>query len=851
MRVPTLHLALLLAFTSAAFPETAPPPTGELINLTSRAHGGRIVNASSGNDSDNVDRLIDGEAGDKAYATERGSALPQDIVLAFYKDQVATIKKIVLNPKSKADPKTWLQDFEVQVSLTSPVNDFIPLGNFTLKQDGTPQEFPLLDLKAKFVKLRLYSNYGGATATLNEIEVWGLLNKEPEFYITEIDKDQLSHFKNMGQDALVLVEYNDAEKRMIRDAKDGRFDDMPLAEAALIASGVADEKALKKYLAVVNRLIEGARKASTGAKNEIHRGFLVFEYLHKSFFDHYEHGATDFDKLLDTRIFNCVSSCTLYNSVCLPLGLKAGAIELPDHVFSILHAEGEAVDAETTSPNGFFRIRDPEQWARFKDKSGFAYDPDPKSKHRREVEAVGLVAIIYSNRAVGLMNAGEYWRALVCLSKALEMDPGFASALHATIGCYLLWGVGELKAKNWEKAVAIFREGLKIDRFNFSLDADLICAFNTWGLALAEEKKYAEALAVFERGLQQSPGNPYFTNNRKSIYVRWAVGRLDAGQPEEALAIVEKAAAQTGDAKLATEGKGMVYEQWALGLAKAGEFAKAVETMAQAMAANPQDRRLRQNRNWVIFQWAKSLADAGKLDETIRVLGEGMKIDPDERVFRQNRAFYCAQIAGELLQKGDLMGASDRFTEAAELDPEDRDMHKARNALFHNAGLEALKAEAYDRAIAVFNLGAGLSGGEREFLKDRAYAYQEWALATEKKSGPDAAAELLFRAVKKHGDDYDMGKTCDAYIARVGIALADGKQDWENALAWFNKALAERESPSFRQNRNYVYFKWAESFDQAKDWDGAIRVMERAMKADPGERKFKQNRDYYAAQKGK
>ncbi len=847
MRPPLAAFCLLVA--APAWAQLAPPPEGELINLAARRMGGRVVNVSSnGSGEGSEDWLIDEQQTDTPYATQAKAPLPQDLVLAFYKDQVATLKSIVLDATSKAEPEARLEDFEVFVSLTSPVAGYVSIGTFTLGPDSKPHDFPLLDFKAKFVKVRLYSNRGGKKTTLNEIAVFGILPKEPEFFVTEIDKKQLTHFKSMGRDALVFPDWHPMEKRMLQDAKDGKFDETKLEEAALIASGVFDEKKRGGYLDQIHRLQEGARKASFGAKSGIEKGALVFAWLHSEFFDEYKSGATDFDKMLDSQLFNCVSSSTLYNVVCLPLGLDMAAIEVPGHVFSLLHADGEAIDAETTSPGGFFRIRDPAQFERFRQLTGLQYVPDPKSRHRREVGSVGLVAIIYFNRALGRLAENDFVSAILCFGKALEMDPGNASALRSLIDAYNAWGLHEGKAKRFEQAAAIFREGLKIDSLNYALDANRTVSFQQWAAALVDAKQWAEAVGVLERGLEQDPGNPYFVDNRVWVYQKWAAERMAEGKPEEALATLEDAAKKTGDAKLATSGKAWALNSWAQKLVAAGEFRKAFDAMTQAVAADPKDKRHRQNRLWVVSQWTHALDQAGKRAEAVAVLEAALELDPKEHSLRQNRAYYCAKAAEELLAKDDLMGAADYFGRAAESDPNDKELQQARVATFNTRAMELSRAGAYERSIAVLNLGISLDQS-RGLRQNRAVVYHDWATAAAAKQGTDAGIEILRRARERHPDDVDVEQAWNGFVNRHGIDLYGKEKKAEAALAWFQKAMVlDPKEGSFRNNRNWVFFEMAKECADRKDWAGAIAVMERAAAVDPKEGKFKQNLKYYRAQ---
>src|SRR5262249_52511052 len=56
------------------------------------------------------------------------------------------------------------------------------------------------------------------------------------------------------------------EAALIEDARDGKLDRFSFAEACLIASGVTDAAARKKYLSELDRIEADARKSLDGAK---------------------------------------------------------------------------------------------------------------------------------------------------------------------------------------------------------------------------------------------------------------------------------------------------------------------------------------------------------------------------------------------------------------------------------------------------------------------------------------------------------------------------------------------------------------------------------------------------------
>ena len=155
----------------------------------------------------------------------------------------------------------------------------------------------------------------------------------------------------------------------------------------------------------------------------------------------YEAGQTDVSAILETGTFNCVSSAALYNVIARGLGLDARAVEVPNHAFSILYDGSQHADIETTTKGGFNPSRDAKAQEEFSKLTGFAYIPDSNRDERREVGETGLVAIIYYNHGVDLMNAKRYHEALLANFRAMSLDKEFDSAVKNALAALANWSV--------------------------------------------------------------------------------------------------------------------------------------------------------------------------------------------------------------------------------------------------------------------------------------------------------------------------------------------------------------------------------------------------------------------------
>ncbi|MBI3270041.1 MAG: tetratricopeptide repeat protein [Planctomycetes bacterium] len=813
-------------------------------NLVLRAKGGRVVSVSSdrGSGEGTADRLIDGKTTDEGYSTAEGTKLPQDVVLAFNRDQVAALRSIRLDPSSVSAADCRAKDFEVLVSLASPIDDFVSLGRWKLANEPKSQSFDLPHVPAKFVRVRLLSNHGGRTTTLNEIQLWGVVSREPEFFVSQQDPAKLDKFRKLRAESLVPVVRTPLEQKLFAAAATGKLASLGLAEAALIASGCADEESLGKYAAVFQKLVEQARAGvSLAGKKDLDKGRLVFEWLHKNFFTHYRSRWTDLTGVLDTREFNCVSSATLYNAVGEAFGLDLRAIEVPDHAFSLLYADGQVVDVETTTPLGFNPLRDQKALEQFKEQTGFVYIEDPNSRQRREVGDVGLVAIVYYNRGVGFLEEGRFPDAVAANVKALELDPGSSSALRNLLAAYNTWGLHELEARDFDKAARVFQEGLRIDPFHAALSTNRIVAYQQWGVERVKAKDWSGAVAAFVRGMEADPDNLYFQEVGRDVYESWAMDLAAAGDAPGMDQVLSEGAEKLRLPALAKEGKASALRRLGCAELQAKNFDKALSWLSEARRLAPEDARVQSWWQGAYYDWAQSLWDQGKPREAIDVYQAGLKIDPAVSLFRHNRAYFVQEWMARLAGEGKEEELVATLQEVLAVDPEDKDFQQLRVSSFLNWGYREAKSGHFQRALEIYDRGLRLSEGEpsANVLRNRAATLQQWAERLVEEGKPELAECLLVQSTEAYPKDPLSREVRNGWLLNHGLALHKGG-DSEAAIALYNRAL--RIDPGERRfvgNRKAIYFEWTKALADKGDRAAAAGVWERAVKDDPADADFK------------
>ncbi|MDB6034250.1 MAG: Mg-chelatase subunit ChlD [Verrucomicrobiales bacterium] len=96
--------------------------------------------------------------------------LPQDIVFAFDKDEIASIDRIIFNPKSSEPAETRATHFLVLTSQKSPLSGFKEVGQFELAAEPKEQTFTIQQ-PARFLKIRVIKNGGGPYTSIGKIRI--------------------------------------------------------------------------------------------------------------------------------------------------------------------------------------------------------------------------------------------------------------------------------------------------------------------------------------------------------------------------------------------------------------------------------------------------------------------------------------------------------------------------------------------------------------------------------------------------------------------------------------------------------------------------------------------------------
>ncbi len=174
-------------------------------NIAAAQNGGRVLSVTSTLNNDyaySAANLIDGQAfnfqtnaGSKGWASNKFDPINMDAITLGFSNpirkigpinsaidyQVRKIGKIVLNPGVDLTPERWAKDVEVQISTDTAEGPYVAVAQLTLKRVAQAQEFAILPVEARFVRLMFRSNWGSDRAVgLGEVEIYEAIDGSDE-----------------------------------------------------------------------------------------------------------------------------------------------------------------------------------------------------------------------------------------------------------------------------------------------------------------------------------------------------------------------------------------------------------------------------------------------------------------------------------------------------------------------------------------------------------------------------------------------------------------------------------------------------------------------------------------------
>ncbi|QDU93354.1 hypothetical protein [Lignipirellula cremea] len=232
------------------------------------------------------------------------------------------------------------------------------------------------------------------------------------------------------------------------DLLDGRLDDLTLLEAALIAGGIDDTRALNHHVEAFARVEAALRRELPDTASPQERAEIVFRFLHTNVLTGpYARDCMQVERSLRGEEYNCVTATILYQSLAAAADLPTIAVSTPGHVFCRIPGDR---DIETTCPDWFDRTESVSPLS---------------SRARRDLNAAQLLAKVYYNRSVLLLGRGKFSPATRYLSLSISLDPHDADALENQCAAYNNWALECAAAGQYAKACSLLEQGRRINPY--------------------------------------------------------------------------------------------------------------------------------------------------------------------------------------------------------------------------------------------------------------------------------------------------------------------------------------------------------------------------------------------------
>jgi tetratricopeptide (TPR) repeat protein len=432
------------------------------------------------------------------------------------------------------------------------------------------------------------------------------------------------------------VHLTDDERKLFEDARDGKLDKASFAEACLMASGVTDPAKRKEYAAKLDAIVADARQSVEGAKTAREKAERLLKFLHDGpMKGGYQSNQTDLHTILDDGTFNCVSSAALFNVVAQRLGLVVAAVEVPQHVFSLVIDGNQRIDVETTSPRGV----DPKGVKTPKGQS----PADRYKGKRREVGELGLAAVIAYNHGVGLIEDGRFHESILASLRALSLDPVNPGAAQNTLAGFVKWALELNEASKYEEALTLLATGLEVCPKDSAMRNNHKLLWNRYSQSLMADGKVNEALTVLRRAAKAIPSEDFETK-QAFLFIAQAHELVESGKWDEALKLFndglgkvdQKAVAKLKEARI-----GLFLNRSVAAMEKS-EFEAALKVLNEGAKLEPKDSRIKNNIKAVFDRWANGYMEKKDWTGAAEVYEKGLAQFPGDSHLKNNLD-YCKQ----------------------------------------------------------------------------------------------------------------------------------------------------------------------------------------------------------------
>ncbi|MBN2737865.1 MAG: hypothetical protein JXR70_12845 [Spirochaetales bacterium] len=274
-----------------------------------------------------------------------------------------------------------------------------------------------------------------------------------------------------------------------------------LMEMAFVLSGTENES-IEYYIDRFFEIIREFKESQDDLSDLKRVAENMLTYLHEHVFKKYNEKQTKLDVLLDTGVFNCVSSAVLYSIALSSFGIDVSGVRTIDHAFCTVKIGDTKYDVETTNLYGFDPGSKKDFVNEFGDITGFNYVPPGHYSKRQNIDKLQLISLILHNRITDLYERNQYFDALglaVDLYYLLEDDESHETFIGAiqNIGAYINnTGLYTEGLECFDAIVKQYPDDIKIVKVYQSL-------YHNYIVKLIDGKSYDKALMTCEQAFSR------------------------------------------------------------------------------------------------------------------------------------------------------------------------------------------------------------------------------------------------------------------------------------------------------------------------------------------------------------
>ncbi|MAX81496.1 MAG: hypothetical protein CL843_15150 [Crocinitomicaceae bacterium] len=235
---------------------------------------------------------------------------------------------------------------------------------------------------------------------------------------------------------------------------------------------------------------------------------------------------------------------------------------------------------------------------------------------------------LYAWRARTYNQLKEFEKAILDLSKAIEIDPNNALAYHNRGNVYY-------HLKEFEKAIQDYNKAIEIDPNDAS-------AYYNRGVSYSDLKEFEKAIQDYSKAMEINPNDASVYYNRGNAYYH-------LNEFEKAIQDYSKAMEIDPNDVRAYHNRGNVYS-----LLK--EFEKAIQDLNKAMEIDPNDARAYNNRGVVH-------SDLKEFEKAIQDYNKAIEINPNDAPAYNNRGNAHSDLK-------EFEKAIQDYSKAMEIDPD-------------------------------------------------------------------------------------------------------------------------------------------------------------------------------------